>query len=147
MLSNTCKYAVRSVIYLALNEEDNKKIGIKQISKDLDIPMPFLSKILQSLAKQKILKSTKGPHGGFGLGRKAGDISLYDIVLIIDGDDVFSNCLIGMKLCKSNDNNGHACPVHEKYHLIRRQMTEFFKGETIEKIILNMQDKGDFIRL
>ena len=75
MLSNTCKYAIRAVIYLAVNDEDGKKIGIKQISKDLDIPTPFLGKILQSLAKQKLLKSTKGPHGGFSIGRPA-EVSL-----------------------------------------------------------------------
>lgn len=64
MLSNTCKYAIRSVIYLALNAQDGKKIGIKKISEDLEIPTPFLGKILQSLARQKLLSSTKGPHGG-----------------------------------------------------------------------------------
>jgi len=37
MLSNTCKYALRAVLYLAVNSENGKKIGIKQISKELDI--------------------------------------------------------------------------------------------------------------
>ena len=84
MLSNTCKYAIRALIYLAKNASGDQKIGIKKISEDLGIPSPFLGKILQSLAKQKILSSTKGPHGGFGMGMKAKDIRLYDIVVIID---------------------------------------------------------------
>lgn len=147
MLSNTCKYAIRAVIYLAVNDEEGKRIGIKQISKELDIPTPFLGKILQSLAKQKLLNSTKGPHGGFGLGRKAEDITLYDIVSIIDGEDVFTNCLIGMKSCKSNASEGYACPVHDQYHSIRQQMKEFFSNETVEKIVTNMKDKGDYIKL
>ncbi len=147
MLSNTCKYAIRAVIYLAVNDEEGKKIGIKQISKELDIPTPFLGKILQSLAKQKLLKSTKGPHGGFSIGLKPADITLYDIVSIIDGEDVFTNCLIGLQTCKSNDSEGHACPVHDQYHSIRRELKDFFQGETIEKIISNMKDKGDYIKL
>ncbi len=147
MLSNTCKYAIRAVIYLAVNDEDGKKIGIKQISKDLDIPTPFLGKILQSLAKQKLLKSTKGPHGGFSIGRPANEITLYDIVSIIDGSDVFTNCLIGMHSCKSNDSDGYACPVHDQYSAIRKQMFEFFSTETIAKILTNMEDKSHYIKL
>ena len=147
MLSNTCKYAIRAVIYLAVNDEDGKKIGIKQISKELDIPTPFLGKILQSLAKQKLLKSTKGPHGGFCLGRSADEITLFDIVSIIDGSDVFTNCLIGMHSCKSNGKEGYACPVHDQYSAIRKQMFEFFSGETIAKILSNMEDKADYVKL
>ena len=63
MLSNTSKYAIRAVIYLALFSSDEKKIGIREISKELGLPTPFLGKILQMLAKQKILNSTKGPMG------------------------------------------------------------------------------------
>jgi len=71
MLSNTCKYGIRAVIYLALHNAEEKKIGIKEISSELNIPTPFLGKILQMLAKNKMLISTKGPNGGFGLDRKS----------------------------------------------------------------------------
>jgi len=64
MLSNTCKYAVRALIYLGKYSVDGTKIGIKKISSDLIIPTPFLGKILQNLVKQKVLVSTKGPNGG-----------------------------------------------------------------------------------
>ncbi len=147
MLSNTCKYAIRAVIYLAVNGADNKKIGIKQISKELDIPTPFLGKILQSLAKQKLLSSTKGPHGGFGLGKPTSEIALIDIVEIIDGKDVFTNCLIGLQSCKSNHKEGHACPVHDQYAGIRQQLFDFFSSETIGLIISKMKDKSDYIKL
>ena len=59
MLSNTCKYAVRALIYLGKYSEGGTKIGIKKISSDLLIPTPFLGKILQNLVRQKILVSTK----------------------------------------------------------------------------------------
>jgi DNA-binding IscR family transcriptional regulator len=56
MLSNTCKYAIRALIYLANYAKDNQKIGIKKISEDLKIPSPFLGKILQSLAREKLIR-------------------------------------------------------------------------------------------
>ena len=89
MLSNTCKYAVRSLIYLGKNATEKEKVGIKKIAGDLNIPTPFLGKILQNMVRMKVLVSTKGPNGGFALGRKAKDISLYQIVCIVDGGRLF----------------------------------------------------------
>ena len=111
MLSNTSKYAIRAVIYLALYAGEEKKIGIKQISKELSIPTPFLGKILQTLAKHKLLSSTKGPHGGFGLGKPADEITLIEIVDIIDGQDIFKKCMIRLEDC----NEKEPCSAHKKY--------------------------------
>jgi len=137
ILSNTCKYGIRAVIYLALNNGENKKIGIKEISGNLNIPSPFLGKIMQLLAKHKILTSTKGPHGGFGLGLKTEQISLYDIVKVIDGDDVFTTCLIGMNSCDVAENEHQHCPVHKDFGPIRDQIISFFK----EKNIMGLADE------
>jgi Rrf2 family protein len=132
MLSNTSKYAIRAVIYLALNGEKDEKIGIKQISKDLQIPTPFLGKILQSLAKHKLLASTKGPHGGFSLGKKAADISLMDIVEVIDGLDSFNMCVLGLQTCTDNESN---CPIHERYGAIRQQLKDLFQTENVGVLV------------
>jgi Rrf2 family iron-sulfur cluster assembly transcriptional regulator len=131
MLSNTCKYAIRAVIYLAVNAGEENKIGIRMISKDLNIPTPFLGKILQTLAKHKLLSSTKGPHGGFGLGRKAEEIKLIDIVDIIDGQDVFRQCLIRLQEC----NEKEPCPVHYKYSEIRENLLNLFRNQSIGNLV------------
>ncbi|MCK5461988.1 MAG: Rrf2 family transcriptional regulator [Bacteroidales bacterium] len=131
MLSNTSKYAIRAVIYLALNAGEDKKIGIKQISKDLNIPTPFLGKILQTLAKQKLLSSTKGPHGGFGLGKSAEEIALIDIVDIIDGQDIFNKCLIRLEDCNSKE----PCSMHFKYVEIRKSLLTLFKKEKVSELV------------
>ena len=133
MLSNTSKYAIRAVIYLALNAGEEKKIGIKQISKDLSIPTPFLGKILQTLAKHKLLSSTKGPHGGFGLGKAAEDIYLVDIVDIIDGQDLFKKCLIRLDDCTEDKNE--QCSLHDKYLEIRKSLMNLFQHEKISELV------------
>ncbi len=135
MLSNTCKYGIRAVIYLAMNTRDDEKIGIKQISKDLNIPTPFLGKILQTLAKKKLLDSTKGPHGGFGLGKDPDNISLLDIVLIIDGEDIFDRCLINVTSCRDYEKGKTPCPVHRKFAPIRNKLKELFEKESIGSIM------------
>lgn len=132
MLSSTCKYALRAVIYLAMNTDKKSKIGIKQISGDLEIPTPFLGKILQSLAKHKLLSSTKGPNGGFGLGREASDIFLIDIVHIIDGMDSFNKCAIGVRFCHEQEN---LCSLHARYAQLREEIRQIFETETISGLV------------
>jgi len=147
MLSNTCKYALRALIYLGKYSADGTKIGIKKISADLTIPTPFLGKILQNLVKQKILLSTKGPNGGFCLGKKTNEISLFDIVRIVDGEDFFRNCLIGLQPCTTHAANEKPCPVHTRFGPIRAQLLQFYQETTIEGILGDMTGFEDIIRL
>lgn len=130
MISNTCKYAIRAVVYLAVNAKEHK-IGIKQIAKELDIPSPFLGKILQTLAKQKLLTSTKGPHGGFGIGKNPDEIKLIDIVEIIDGLDVFNTCLVGVRICQGDEAKKDLCPFHNKSNPVRQKLKDLFEKQSI----------------
>ena len=131
MLSNTCKYAIRAVLYLAINEKKNEKIGIKKISGDLEMPAPFLGKILQVLSKNKLLDSTKGPNGGFSLGKDAKKISMLDIVKIIDGLDFFHNCVIGVRICEDDEKKKELCPFHTELDPLRDKLYSQFKSLTI----------------
>lgn len=134
MISNTCKYAIRAVTYLAMNEEEGKKIGIKEISKNLEIPSPFLGKILQVLAKQKMLKSTKGPHGGFSLGKEPQKISLLDIVEVVDGLDFFNECLIGIRVCDREPEHRKICPFHNIADPLKEEVYKLYKNTTIDSL-------------
>jgi Rrf2 family protein len=135
MLSNTCKYGIRAVIYLALNAKENTKIGIKKISEELSLPAPFLGKILQNLAKNKILNSTKGPNGGFDLAVKPDKLSVYDIVKVIDGIEIFQECLIGMKVCSNPKTGDVNCPFYERSHEVRDKLVKAFKDQTIAEFV------------
>src|SRR3972149_1439497 len=138
MLSNTCKYGIRAILYLARNTKGNEKIGIKKIASDLEIPTPFLGKVLQVLARHKLLSSTKGPHGGFGLGKNPAEIKLIDIVEILDGKDVFNVCFIGMGTCDVHHTSEYYCPIHEQFSPIRQQIVNIFTTETIAGLLENV---------
>jgi Rrf2 family protein len=131
MLSNTSRYAIRAVIYISLKGGGDSKIGIKQIANELGIPTPFLGKILQTLAKHKLLTSSKGPHGGFGLGKDPYEISLLNIVEVIDGLDDFESCVLGLKTC--SDDQLH-CSIHRNYASVREQLKQLFNEENVGTI-------------
>jgi Rrf2 family transcriptional regulator, iron-sulfur cluster assembly transcription factor len=147
MLSNTSKYALRGLIYLAKYAKEDNRIGIKKISKDLNISSPFLGKILQNLVKQKLLVSTKGPNGGFSLSKPPDEISLWDIVTNVDGEEYFTNCLIGLRPCITHDPTKPLCPIHNKYDEQRKQIEIFYKETSLQLISEDIEKFEDLIRL
>lgn len=147
MLSNTCKYALRALIYLGKFSEDDKRIGIKKISEDLGLSSPFLGKILQNLVKQKLLVSTKGPNGGFALAKKTEEITLWDIVIKVDGEEFFTNCLISLEPCKTHDPTKPLCPVHSQYERLRGEISNFYQNTTLETISKDIDKFEDLVRL
>lgn len=146
MLSNSCRYGIRAIIYLAGKKSVNQKTGIKQIGTDLDLPVPFLGKILQQLAKQKILKSLKGPNGGFSIMKDPRTITLYDVVTAIDGEDAFTDCIIHSGPCRCIDKNKKPCPIHDDYAKTRSELIKLFKNKTIYDLVLKASN-SEFITI
>lgn len=147
MLSNTCKYALRALIYLGKFSKDEKRIGIKRISEDLQLSSPFLGKILQNLVKQKLLISTKGPNGGFSLARSSKEITLWEIVTKVDGEDFFTNCLISLEPCKTHDPSKPLCPVHAQYERLRTEIRSFYQNTTLDLIGKDIEKFEDLVKL
>lgn len=148
MLSNTCKYALRSIIYIGINASPGKYVNVKTIAAELDVPMQFLSKILQVFVRKDILLSVKGPLGGFRFKDDPSKVSLYDVVAIIDGPNLFEHCLIGTRPCKSHDDAQKKCPVHDNFSAIRKDLLAFFKEETFGSIIESYENNSkDFLAL
>jgi Rrf2 family protein len=142
MLSSTCRYGIRAVIYIASKDQNKGMTGIKQISKDLGLPSPFLSKILQQLAKQKVLNSAKGPHGGFSLVKDPKKITLFDIIKAIDGDEIFTDCVMHNGSCKSIERKKIPCTLHEDYDKVRGDMINLFQSRTIYDLVQKATGTG-----
>lgn len=145
MLSNTSRYALRALIYLATHKREKTKIGIYKIADDLNIPAHFLGKILQNLVKQKLLESTKGPHGGFSVSEKLNKTTLYDVIKIIDGDDLFNKCLICDKICTESIENH--CSLHSRYEEIRLSLKKMFCEQTVFDLASEFRNSGMMIDL
>jgi Rrf2 family protein len=135
MLSNTCRYGIRAIVYLASHYPEKNNFGIKQISADLGLPTPFLAKILQQLAKNKLIRSTKGPNGGFSFLKNPESITLFDLVMIIDGEGLFKNCIIHDGTCSDVRKSKKSCPVHDDYSIVRNEIIDLFKEKTIGDLV------------
>jgi Rrf2 family protein len=135
MLSATCKYGIRAVIFIAAKPEPHINTGLKEISKQLNIPQPYLAKILQILARKQILHSTKGPHGGFYLSVPAEKLTLMDIIDAIDGRNFFDSCYVTGEKCNFEKPDDGRCVLHNDLRKIKVQLERFFSSKTIDQLV------------
>jgi len=143
MISNTSKYAIRALIYLELYSSKEEKRGIKVIAEELNIPSPFLGKILQMLVKHQLLGSTKGPHGGFFLNKSAIDIPIMEIIEIMDGKNTFNQCAIRTAPCDYRN----PCSMHHKLAPPREEMRRVFVTETIADLVSEFRQGKEKIKI
>jgi Rrf2 family protein len=83
-ISRSTGYALLAVGYIAKNQ-DQKTILSQNISKQYDMPLEYLLKILQQLVRANVLRSKRGPRGGFSLAKSTNKINMLEIIEAVDG--------------------------------------------------------------
>jgi Rrf2 family transcriptional regulator, iron-sulfur cluster assembly transcription factor len=127
MLSNACKYAIRAVLFLGLNSNENIKFGAEKLAKELEMPKPFLAQLLRSLSLKQLISSTKGPGGGFYTNKLNLKNTIWDVIVLIDRELKFEECFLGLSKCDDK----HPCPVHNIVSPFRKKILNDFKNKTI----------------
>lgn len=138
MLSKRTQYGMRAVLYLAIHSKKSHKIGVNIIADELQVPKQFLSKILQELVKNKLVKSSKGKLGGFYLSTANKKNSLRQFVEVFDGDDLFCNCMMGLPNCSSEK----PCPLHESAIAFRLELEKTLEDKTINEMAEKINTSG-----
>jgi|ERR1022692_1977932 Rrf2 family protein len=130
MLSLTCKTAIKAVIYLASKIESGEKAGIKEIAEFIDASEHTVGKMLQTLVKENLIYSAKGPTGGFYIMTKQKNQAIIEIIHAIDGKEVFDQCGLGLSKCSAT----HPCPIHNDYKIIRDQFKTMCQQKKISDL-------------
>jgi len=143
MFSKACEYGIKSVIYITEQSLVGKRVSIKQVTKAIDSPEAYTSKILQQLKRNEIINSDKGPGGGFSIDRsKMDSITLKQIVFSFDGDKIYKGCGLGLKEC----NALKPCPVHNHFELVRNELSNLLENTTLKYLALKLQDGTGFLK-
>jgi Rrf2 family transcriptional regulator, iron-sulfur cluster assembly transcription factor len=133
IFSRRCEYALQAVLYLALKNEE-ERTSIKELTKHVKMPAPFLAKILQDLTHKGLLVSFKGPKGGFALGKPAKDITLFHVVEAIDGTAFTNGCVLGFMECSVDD----PCSLHNEWKAIREKIQGTLSKQDIGQMAKQM---------
>ena len=144
MFSKACEYGIRACIYIATQSLNDKRVSIKEITKEIDSPEPFTAKILQELVKNKIIDSVKGPSGGFYItSENINLIMLKDIVFSIDGDSIYKGCGLGMKQCSELC----PCPIHNQFKIIKNGIKEMLETTNLHQLTYGLQNGMTFLKI
>src|SRR5262245_42777162 len=107
MISRASEYAIRSLTYLAMQEREAFHLA-RDMAERLEIPAPFLAKILQPLVARGLVRSQRGRSGGFRLARDPAEITLFQIVDAQENLGKIRQCMLGQAECSDE----RACPLH-----------------------------------
>ena len=128
-LTRAGEYAVRCMLYLANNEE-GRVVNRQEIAEQADIPVHFLAKIAQQLARAGLVEVRQGAHGGFVLARPPAEISLLEVVETIIGEIHLNDCIMRPESCGSQP----VCAVHQVWLAARDQLRATLAAVSLEEL-------------
>ncbi len=137
-LSTRSTYGVRAMYNLALFNNEGP-LSVLSISRREGISVQYLEQLLNTLKKSGLVKSIRGPKGGYVLARRPGDIRIGDIVKNLEGEIGPVNCLntTNKKHCK-NEND---CTTKILWENLRLGIENVLNATTLEDLIIKKAKK------
>jgi Rrf2 family protein len=137
-ITRQAEYAVRTVYYLA-KLEPGISIPTARIAKDQDIPTPFLAKIVLQLSAVGILHTSRGARGGVRLAKAPAEISLLEIVEIVDGPIEINDCVLDEACCQRSE----TCPVRHTWSEARAELVKHLAQANFGQLIARNNNPVD----
>jgi len=143
MFSKACEYGIKASVFIALQSMLGRRVSLKEIATEVNSPVAFTAKILHQLAKIDMLKSIKGPSGGFEIPKEKIDtIMLSDIVFAIDGNSIYEGCALGFEQCNAST----PCPMHNKFMSIRSELKEMLNKTSLFELATQLEMGLTFLK-
>lgn len=128
MITQTAEYALRAVVYLAMNS--GTAFTTMQVSLAIKVPAAYLSKVLQSLVRAGLLQSQRGLGGGFVLAKPPEEISLLEVLDAVDPIQRIQTCPLGLKAHAAD-----LCALHKSLDDATAIIQKTFADTTIANIL------------
>lgn len=137
-LSTRTRYGVRLMAALAINYGKNP-IFLKDIAKGENISEKYLSLIIIPLRGVGLVNSIRGAHGGYNLAKEPSQITLKEIVDVLEGDCSLVDCVKNPSSCSRVP----ICASHDIWTIIGEKISETLSSITLEKLVKMNQEKSD----
>jgi Rrf2 family transcriptional regulator, nitric oxide-sensitive transcriptional repressor len=133
MFSNTVEYALRAIVYLAYEAPAARTTA--QVSAATKIPKDYLAKILQGLAKKKIVTTQRGVGGGVSLTRTPDELTILDVVNAVEPIARIESCPLGLAA-----HGVRLCPLHKRMDAAMATVEKAFRDTTLAQILAEPSD-------
>lgn len=142
------EYALHSLLYLVGDDKHGRQASTKELAEFQSISADYIAKIFTRLQKANLVISSEGTKGGFRLARKAAQISVWDVVVAIDGEKPIFDCREVRSKCAIF--NGRppgwtttgVCSIHAIMLEAETKMRNALKGHTLAEISRNVERKA-----
>lgn len=128
MISQTAEYALRAIVYLAMNS--GNAFTTQQIAQTTKVPAAYLSKILQSLVRAQLVRSQRGLGGGFVLTKLPEEINILEVLDAVDPIQRIRTCPLGLKA-----HGTVLCALHKRLDDATAIIEKTFADTTIAEIL------------
>ena len=128
IFSKATSYGIRALAYIA-SQPEPRLLGLQEIAAHEEIPPAYLRKILGELRRHRLLRSVKGIHGGYELGRSADEITLWEVFKVLEPDPYMDTCILGNKVCTPEA----ACAFHDDWQRVRKDLVGLLETRTISE--------------
>lgn len=137
LITRNTDYAVRALCYIY--RQNKEAVSVAELVAELDIPRPFLRKILQTLSSEGLLKSYKGQGGGFAQAKAAKEIFLTDLIRIFQNSIRLNECIFKKKICP----NKSTCLLKAEIDGIEEEVLKKLGSITIASLIRDNSQHND----
>lgn len=137
-LTTKGRFAVTAMIDLALREHTGP-VALAAISTRQQISLSYLEQLFGKLRRHELVQSTRGPGGGYSLGRKAEEITVADIIVAVDEPIDATGCA-GKENCMGDD--AGRCMTHDLWASLNSKMIEFLDSVSLRKLVDEQLAKG-----
>lgn len=131
-VSRKVDYALRAIIHLANEEALERACTVSEIAERERIPRQFLEKIVQQLIQRGLVRSRRGPHGGYVLGRSAEQVTFRDVIEAVEGPISLNVCVGEHPDCFLLG----ACGMNRIWREGQRRVMDLFENTTIADVRL-----------
>jgi Rrf2 family protein len=138
ILRRNTDYAVRLMVGLARRPAGQDSVSTRLLAKEQDVSYQVACKLMQQLHEARLVASCMGPKGGFRLSRRAAEISLLEIIEVVQGPLSLSRCLVKAGACP----RAKACPMRGKIGELQGRMGEYLAGVTLEELASDRRATG-----
>jgi Rrf2 family protein len=130
MLNQTTEHAVRALLYLA-QRPPLEAVSAERMALALGAPANYLSKTLNVLARRGLLRSTRGPQGGFRLTRSPAEITVAEVAAVFEEPRARSVCLLGDRACTDRA----PCRAHGQWLVLRDRVEAPLRTTTLATLL------------
>jgi len=130
IFSRSSQYVIQALVLLA-SAPAGHHVLCRTLAARLQLPLPYLSKLMQEFSRRGIVGSARGRQGGYYMMKDAHQVSLMEVITVINGERATKECFLGLKECSDET----ACAMHCRWRPVKEKLFKLLEEQSLGKLV------------